>query len=221
MVKKNIERARDLVPALMLTVLSMIQALALEMYWSRIGESGFLWGGGWEAIIGWMQVIALFIGILLIWVLYVSFVLRFTWLPTLEDTLVPFLIGVLEFAMIDRMHPHELGPWMLLLGGVFGLATFTAHTTMRRARRESENAYFFDQVELANWRDYLRSLLVVLVFWVLGAVLMLTDFQPLLALPALLFALTALVVQFLQAKKYWMHSLLTEGDDGAGQDPDN
>lgn len=35
-------------------------------------------------------------GILLIQVFYVSFVLRFTWLPSLEDTLIPFLIGLLE-----------------------------------------------------------------------------------------------------------------------------
>ena len=213
--KENIQRARDLVPSLMLTVLSMIQALALEMYWSRIGESAFLWSGGWEAVIGWMQVVALFLGILLIWVLYVSFVLRFTWLPTLEDTLVPFLIGVLEFAMIDMLDPHRLGPWMLLLGAVFGLATLTAHVTMRRARVEPENAYFFDRVPPATWRDYLRSALTVMFLWLLGIVLWVVDFQPYLALAALLCALATLIGQYYQARKYWMHSLTGEESEAA------
>jgi hypothetical protein len=192
----------------MLTVLSMIQALALEMYWSQIGQSGFLWTGGWEALIGWMQVVGVFLGILLIWVLYVSFVLRFTWLPTLEDTLVPFLIGALEFAMIDRLHPHQLGTWMMLMGAVFALATLTAHTTMRRARREPENAYFFDKVEAATWRDYLRSSITVLIIWCFGIALWIQGFEPYLALAALGCALAALIGQYYQARKYWMHSLL-------------
>ena len=212
----NIERARDLVPSLMLTVLSMIQALALEMYWGRIGESVFLWEGGWEAVIGWMQVSALFLGILLIWVLYVSFVLRFTWLPTLEDTLVPFLIGALEFAMVDMLEPRYLGPWMLLLGAIFALATATAHTTMRRARREPENAYFFDNMEPSTWRDYLRSAVMVGILWLFGVALLVAGFQPYLALAALLFALLTLVGQYFQARKYWMHSLVRENDASPG-----
>jgi hypothetical protein len=211
----NLERAKELVPSLMLTVLSMIQALALEMYWSRIGESPFLWSGGWEAIVGWMQVVAVFLGILLIWVLYVSFVLRFTWLPTLEDTLVPFLIGALEFAMIDMLDPHLLGPWMLLLGAIFGLATLTAHITMRRARVEPENAYFFDQVAPATWRDYLQSAITVIFLWLLGIVLWVVDFQPYLAMAALLCALATLFGQYFQARKYWMHSLTDEGSAAA------
>ena len=218
--RKNVQRARDLVPSLMLTVLSMIQALALEMYWSQIGESEFLWMGGWHALIGWLQVVGVFLGILLIWVLYVSFVMRFTWLPTMEDTLVPFLIGALEFAMIDRMAPEHLGSWMLLMGGVFGLAVFTAHTTMRRARREPENAYFFDHVDPATWMDYLRSFITVAVLWVLGLALIVVGFNPILALTAILFAIFALVVQYYQARKYWMHSLVTGGDSPPAQVPE-
>ena len=216
--KRNVERAMDLVPALMLTVLSMIQALALEMYWSQIGESEFLWAGGWEALIGWMQVVAVFLGILLIWVLYCSFVLRFTWLPTMEDTLAPFLIGALEFAMIDHMDPEQMGLWMLLMGGVFGLAIFTAHTTMRRARVEPENAYFFDTVDPATWKDYGRSFMTVAVLWCFGFSLMLVGFQPILAFVAILVAIAALVIQYFQAKKYWMHSLLPEDENYSSRD---
>ena len=208
--RKNIERARDLVPAMMLTVLSMIQALALELYWGKIVSSPFLWAGGWEAIIGWLQLLAMFMGILLIWVLYVSFVLRFTWLPTLEDTLVPFLIGALEFAMVDTLDPHLLGPWMLLLCAVFVLAIVTSHTTMRRARREPENAYFFDALGPASWRDFSSSALIVGVLGLFGTLLLIIEFDPYLALAALLAAIAALSFQYIQARKYWMHSLVPD-----------
>ncbi len=51
--QNNAERAKDLLPAIILTILSMIQALALELFWSKIQDSGFLWQGGMDAIVGW------------------------------------------------------------------------------------------------------------------------------------------------------------------------
>ena len=77
-------RARELLPAILITVLSMIQALALELYWSKIGDSSYLWLGGWNAAIGWLQLAIVFLGIVLIWLLYVSSVLRFSWVPAME-----------------------------------------------------------------------------------------------------------------------------------------
>ena len=207
---KNIERARELVPAIILTILSMIQALAIELYWSKIEGSELLWVGSWESAIVWLQFAVMLLGILLVWVFYVSFVLRFSWLPTLEDTLVPFLIGALEFAMVDTLDPHLLGPWMLLLCAVFVLAIVTSHTTMRRARREPENAYFFDALGPASWRDFLSSALIVGVLGLFGTLLLIIEFDPYLALAALLAAIAALSFQYIQARKYWMHSLVPD-----------
>ena len=116
--QNNTERAKDLLPSILLTILSMIQALALELFWSKIEDADFLWNGGVGAVIGWLQLAVMLLGMLLIWVFYVSFVLRFTWLPSLEDTLIPFLIGLLEFAMIDLMRPGLLAVWFVLLGAV-------------------------------------------------------------------------------------------------------
>ncbi len=45
------ERAIATFPSVMLTVLSMIQAL--ELLWTRVMESEFLWLGGWDALVGW------------------------------------------------------------------------------------------------------------------------------------------------------------------------
>ena len=137
--KTSIERARELVPALIFTLLSMIQALALEIFWSKIVVSEHLWQWGWAAAIGWLQFSVMLEGILLIWLLYVSFILRFSWLPSLEDTLLPFFIGLLEFAMISLTEPDLVGPWLMLLALIYSLALLSSHTTMRRAESCASN----------------------------------------------------------------------------------
>ncbi len=65
----QIERARDLLPSIIITILSMIQALALELFWNRIQVSDFLWQGGWTATLGWLQLLVMLLGMLLVWLL--------------------------------------------------------------------------------------------------------------------------------------------------------
>ena len=213
----NLERAKELLPAVILTILSMIQALALELFWTRFTESDYLWGIGWHAAIGWLQLITMFIGILLIWVFYVSFVLRFTWLPTLEDTVIPFFIGLMEFAMIDLMHPDSLSQWCLLLALVFGVATAASHLTMRRAREDPTNDYFFSQVALASWRDYRFSILVVVSLAAMAGLLWIFDHNRVLSILALVISLAGMIYQLDRVRHYWMHSLVPESS-GRGEE---
>lgn len=205
---RQIERARELLPSIIITVLSMIQALALELYWTRIQASDLLWQGGWTAALGWLQLAVILVGILLVWLLYVGLVLRFRWLPTMEDTLIPFAIGLLEFSMIDLMGPDTLGPWFLALAGVFALCIGATHVVHRRARRDSENDYFFSQVAPAGWRDYAASIVVICVLALFGLALWNLQSNHILELAALLFALAALSYQMLQSHRYWMHTLI-------------
>jgi hypothetical protein len=210
--KKNVERAKDLLPTIILTILSMIQALALELYWSRIEDSAFLWEGGAEAIIGWLQLAVMLQGMLLIWVFYVSFVLRFTWLPSVEDTLIPFLIGLLEFALIDLVGSGRLWLWFPLLAAVMAVATYGSHLTMRQARQDPDNDYFFDQVEPATWRDYMATALMVVFFCLLGGVLWLLDTPVTLSIVALVITMAALAYRMLYVRRYWMHSMVSPAD---------
>ncbi len=218
MIHNNLERAKELLPSIILTILSMIQALALELFWSKIKDSPYLWQGGSEALVGWLQLLVMLVGILLIWVFYVSFVLRFTWLPSLEDTLIPFLIGLLEFAMIDVMSPDLVSIWFVLLAVVFSVATLGSHLTMRQARRDPANDYFFAKVKPANWRDYRATIVVVTVFCLFGVALWVTDNHSVLAIAFLLTALAALGYRFLQASRYWMHSLAPQSDHRSGEE---
>ena len=209
----NIQRARDLLPAIVITVLSMIQALALELFWTRFQESDYLWQGGWDATLGWLQLAVMLLGILQIWLFYVGLILRFSWLPTMADTLVPFAIGLLEFSMIDLMGPTMLGPWFISLATVFGICIFVTHMAHRRARSDPANDYFFNQVAPANWQDYRGSIATIAILLLFGAVIWQTGNRTWLPLGALLFGLVALVYQLLMQQRYWMHSLVQEKPD--------
>jgi hypothetical protein len=204
------ERARKMLPSIVITVLSMMQALALELYWNRFLDSEFLWQGGWDAVIGWLQMGVMLVGILQIWVLYVSLVLRFSWLPTMEDTLIPFAIGLLEFSMIFLIGPTTLGPWFLALAALFAICTGATHAVFIRARKEPANAYFFSKIPVAGWRDFAISSLIIGTLVLFSVALWITDNRSSLPLVGLIFGLTALAYQFLLTHRYWMNTLLQD-----------
>jgi hypothetical protein len=207
---RQAERARKMLPSIIITVLSMMQALALELYWNQVQESEFLWQGGWDAWIGWLQMIVMLLGILQIWLLYVSLVLRFSWLPSMEDTLIPFAIGLLEFSMIDLLGPDSLGPWFLALAALFTICTGANHAVFVRARKDPANAFFFSKIPTAGWRDFAASIAIIVILILFSSALWMTGNRSGLPLAALVFGLTALGYQFVLTHRYWMNTLLQE-----------
>lgn len=213
--ESKLARARDLLPSIIITVLSMIQALALELYWTKVQDSDYLWQGGWPAAIGWLQLSVMLLGILQIWLMYVSLMLRFSWLPTMQDTVIPFAIGLLEFSLIDLMGPASLTTWFLVLAATFGLSVMAAHAAHRRARQDPENDYFFTGVPPTSWRDYGATALTIAVLLLVALALWLSGHNLLVALPGLVFAAVALSYQLMLSRRYWLRSLIDPGpDDG-------
>lgn len=205
--QEKLKRAKDLLPSIIITVLSMIQALALELYWTKIQSADFLWLGGWDAIVGWMQLVVMLLGIIQIWLMYVSTILRFSWLPSMQDTVTPFAIGLLEFGMISLMGPDNLGIWFLILAAIFGVSIWAAHMIHRQARKDPENHYFFQNLPPADWRDFKGSFVVTTILGVLGATLWISGDAGFLAMAGLLFAAAAILRQLHISHQYWMHSL--------------
>ncbi|MFT7288376.1 MAG: hypothetical protein ACI87W_002494 [Halieaceae bacterium] len=212
------QRARDLVPNILLTVLSMIQALALEFYWTRLVASEFLWHGGWDALIGWLQAACVLLGILLLWLYYVSIVLRFSWLPSVSDTLFPFFLGLLEFGLIEAMHPNSIAVWLILLASMFALAIFSSHMTLGRARQDPANDYFFKQLAPRSWRNFRESIFAMSAIIFCGVALLFVESHALTLLGVCL-SMAAFGYQFHQTSLYWLHSLLPAGSDDSS-DPD-
>ena len=93
-------RALTQFPTVLVTLVSIIQALALELMWSKIISSDYLWNLTIESVIAWGTISVSLLGILQIWVLYSTLVIGFTWRPTLRDSILPFLLGIQEFTMV-------------------------------------------------------------------------------------------------------------------------
>ena len=200
-------RATDLLPSVLLTVLSMVQALALELLWTRIRESSYLWTWGWDALLGWSQVAAMLLGFLVVWLLFVSAVMRFRWLPAIQDSVVPFAIGILEFSLIDLMGPGLLGPWLYTLALIFAVSTWASQTIFRRARKDPANREFFESVPPATLRDFVPSIGAIAGIGLLGLILHVSGSQGWLALAALLIAMAALAHQIARTRQYFERSL--------------
>jgi len=208
-------RATDLFPSVLLTVLSMIQALALELLWTRLRESSYLWIPGWDALLGWTQAVALVLGFLLVWLFYVSFVMRFRWLPSIQDSVVPFGIGILEFSLIDLMGPDTLGPWFYTFAIIFAVSTWANHTIFRRARQDPANREFFELVEAATLRDFMPSVVAIAVICFFGVVLHASGSKGWLALVAILATIAALAYQIHLIRRYWERSISLPASTGA------
>ncbi len=164
-------RAKDNLPHVLLTLLSIIQALALELLWSRLQESRHLFGWTWRGVEFWLQTGTSFLGILVIWVVYATTVMRFRWVPGISDSVVPFLLGLLQFTLIECLHPDTVGFWVLLMSLMFATMHWVSHHAMRRARQETDNVEFFSTVAPATRRDFYGPAAVVVGLAVAGVAL--------------------------------------------------
>jgi len=161
-------RAKTHFPAVLLTLLSIVQAIALELLWAHLVESPFLYELTALAILGWMQVCSTLLGMILIWVVYASNVMRFSWVPTVTDSIYPFIVGIIEFWLVESLAPGSYGTWLIVMGLLVAIMTWISQTTMRRARFDEDNADFFRGVPPATWKDFIPQLLIVAIFLSLG-----------------------------------------------------
>lgn len=162
-------RAKEHLPSVVLTLLSIIQALALAAFWEQaISHFHQYPEVSLQGIVGWTQLVATFLTILTVWLTYVGFVIQFTWQPDLTDILAPFIIGVLELSFIQNLSLDSVGPWFCL-GAVLNLSMFfLAHRMSVRARLDGDNTEFYSQVSKATWKDHLIGVSISLVFFTIG-----------------------------------------------------
>jgi hypothetical protein len=196
-------RAKEHLPSVLLTLLSIIQALALELLWARLEDSAWLWVYGWDAVLGWTQVAAVFLGILLVWLVYTSIVMRFVWAPALRDSVAPFVVGILQFLMIGLLGPHWLGPWFYTLALIFAVMHWANHSTFVRARQDPENAEFFAQMSPATLRDFVPQAAQIAGLVGMGVLLQLSGHSGWLALAAVGFVIAAFLYQMENTRRFW------------------
>lgn len=204
------ERAKEHFPTVLLTLLSIVQALALELFWSHLVDASALSAPLAIPALHWLQLVCTLTGIILIWVVYVSNVLRFRWVPTTADSVLPFFIGIIEFLQIEMLGTDSLGQWLLLMAVVFAMMNWIAHKTMRNARGESDNDAFFSQRQPATLRDFYPAIATVGALTLAGSALLITGDQGPFAMIVVLATAALLAWQLRSATQFWNQSVADE-----------
>jgi hypothetical protein len=200
-------RAKELLPSVLLTLVSIVQALALELLWEKLTTRDALYRLDFPALLEWLQVASNFVGILVIWLIYATQVMRFRWVPSTWDSLFPFVAGVIEFTLMEMQGPERLHWWFVALGVIFGLMTLNGQHTMRRARLDAENSEFFSRVSPATLRDFLPAVATVFALMGMGLGIGVTGHRGVGAAVCILVALAVLVLQLRQLDFYWQRTM--------------
>jgi hypothetical protein len=200
-------RAKKRFPTVLLTLLSIVQALALEFLWDHSRHRPELYEATATALIGWLQIAASLNVVILIWLAYAGMVMRFRWTPTTADSIWPFFVGLIQFQLIDLMGTENLGRWLVVLALLFGLMSLVNHHAMKRARADKANSEFFDQFDPATIKDFIPLCVTVTVLIVAGGFLWNTDNSGWPAIAALLVTALGLANEIRNAAKYWRVSM--------------
>lgn len=200
------ERAKNHFPMVLLTLLSIFQGLALELLWSKAVELPHLYTDFSSAWLGWLQILTTLLGIILIWIVYASNVMRFRWVPKTSDSIIPFIIGTEEFILIEMLQPGIEGYWLFGMGGLVIMTTFTMHITMRQARLDEDNAIFFEDVEPATIKDFLSQIVFAAFLFIAGLVVQFGGGYNLAAFSTLI-VLAFLLYQFKVSAYFWSESM--------------
>ena len=196
-------RAKEHFPMVLLTLLSIVQALALELLWSNVLHASYLFEVNWQAGLAWLQLTAAFMGLVLIWVFYASNAMRFRWVPGTSDSVYPFVIGLLEFMMIETLGPDNVGWWLILMAVIFASMVWIAHSTMRRARADADNQMFFDGLAPAELADFYPHIAAVTVIMVAGLYVRLSGNVGIVATFSMILVLLVLTWQFIIIARLW------------------
>ncbi len=211
-------RAKELTPALIVTLMSIVQALCLEVLWSSVRDHAFLWEGGLPAVVGWLQVAISFQGIVVLWVVYLGLVVRFVWTPRILDMVVPFILGIFEFVLASFLDPEWLVYWFLTLAGMFVFGTLTNANIFKLVSKLPENREHFESAA-ADPRLFgfvsLYGPLAVFVTLILGSAWLVAALGPHSygAIAGLTLTNLVLVLQFLQVRFYWNRALFHTEDE--------
>ncbi|MEM7358163.1 MAG: hypothetical protein AAF431_03585 [Pseudomonadota bacterium] len=200
-------RAKEHFPSVLLTLLSIVQALALELLWEHVQESSYLMQWSWQSFINWLQIATTLFGIILIWVAYASNALRFRWVPSTLDSVYPFIIGLLEFTQIAALGPGMVGQWTVLMAAMYGLMVLVSHFTMRRARHSGDNGTFFEESQPAVLRDFYPNIAIVIALTLSGSYVWASGHDGVFSTILILAGLCLLVSQYYLSAMFWNSSI--------------
>ena len=200
-------RAQEQFPTVLLTLLSIVQALALELLWEHIQESEYLLEATTLAFVSWAQISTTLFGIILIWVAYASHAMRFRWTPSTADSVYPFIIGLLEFIQIETLAPGMVGQWTVILAIILGVMVFVSHLIMRSARTSGDNGDFFTKTNPATAKDFFVQITIVILLLLGGSYVWLSGNNGIISYLLIGAVFMVLVWQYISSARFWNSSL--------------
>ena len=212
-------RAKHHFPSVLLTLLSIMQALSLEILWSGLDDQAHLWAGGLSALIGWLQVVGVVMGIMVIWLFYTTIVMRVTWVPSIGDLINPFLIGLCEFVLAELLAPEVLHLWIVLLAGIFTISNWTSMSIYRRARRDPDNADFFRDMQEYSTSSYVQPAAFIASLLLAGLAVYAFGADGFAGLFAVCLVLGLLATQVAIIRHYWKRTISSPSAGAPSNEP--
>jgi hypothetical protein len=200
-------RAKDKFPMVLLTLLSIVQALALEFLWDHMRHRDEIFEISMVAVLGWLQFAASLCVIILIWLMYAGMLMRFRWTPTVTDSIWPFFVGLIQFLMIEIMGAEKLPYWVIVLALIYGITDFINHRAMKRARADPANREFFDRYLPATLRDFAPQIITVVALMLAGTWIWFSGHQGWFAFCTLVGCLIGLGYEVHRTVRYWNVSM--------------
>ncbi len=195
-------RTRELLPSVLLTLLSVVQALALEALWSAIRENPAIFQAGPSGWVFRLQVVAIFQGIVVIWLFYIGVVMRYSWIPRTRDSISPFVLGAGELSMVQLMGPDLLQYWFWALAGVFAFSAWISTSMFLAAFADPTNpdAAIETQDPLAGrWSSWLAAGAIAIC----GGLVVAFGGDGAVAIACLVFANLLLLAQGFVIQHFW------------------
>ena len=149
--------------------------------------------------------------------------MRFSWVPGISDSVVPFFVGLLQFVLIESLGVESAGSWFLSLAAIFAIMHGESHMIMRRARQDPDNVEFFRQVNPATVREAIPPTLMVVCLLGIGAYVLAVPASTLVTRVGLFASLLLLIWHIVFMTMFWkrtMGELILPGAPAKEGEPD-
>ena len=200
-------RAKDSFPMVLLTLLSIVPALALEFLWDHTRHRTEIFEISEVALLGWLQIAASLSVIILVWLMYAGMLMRFRWTPTVTDSIWPFFVGLIQFLMIEIMGAENLAYWLIVVALIYGTMDIINHRAMKRARLDPANREFFDRFLPATLRDFIPQITVIIALILASSWIWFSGHHGWFAICTLVGSLIGLGYETYKAAWYWNISM--------------
>ncbi|HSM36456.1 MAG TPA: hypothetical protein VK837_08685 [Longimicrobiales bacterium] len=133
------EKALTQFPAVYLTLVSVVQAIALEVLVARVVAVRPAFALSADAVIVWLEVVLLVLTIFYGWVSYTLLVTLAQWVLRAFDFAAAFSVGLMQFVAIGFIGPGSFTAFCSMVAVGFGFGAFVSHSNTGVAARRPEN----------------------------------------------------------------------------------